>query len=106
MNMPKFNYQKILIPCPFCDKEMTVFHKPELATTRTSRVSAGAKQSNFVEREKYQSADCPHCGTTGTKIEKALLDASSMYGHKIKSKGELRKQLEELGLMKKFGGEK
>lgn len=73
-----------------------------MPTTRTSRVSAGAKQSFFMEKEKYISSDCPHCGAKGDKIEKALLDASSTSKSKPKSKEEVRKQLEELGLLNRF----
>lgn len=49
------------------------------------------------------SKDCPYCGATGDKIEKALLDASSMYEAKTKSKEALRKELEELGLVGRLG---
>lgn len=88
-------YNTIIIPCPFCGKRISVEFKPSMPTTRTSAsAAAGQKQSTFIEQEKYIAKDCPHCGASGDKIERALLDASSMYEPKTKSKEDLKKQLE------------
>jgi hypothetical protein len=48
------------------------------------------------------SQDCPHCGTKGDKIEKALMDASSTSKPKPFNKEENIKKLEELGLADRF----
>ncbi len=97
-------YNAIQIACPFCGKEMMVEFKPKMPTTRTSSsAAAGQKQNRFIEQEKYIAKDCPHCGVSGDRIERALLDASSTFEPKTKSKEELKKQLEELGLGGRFG---
>lgn len=105
--MTSHYFSTIHIACPFCGDDMEVAHKASMFTSRTtSSASAGQKQSRFVEHEKYVAKDCPNCGANGDKIEKALLDASSMYEPKAKSKEELKKQLEELGLGGRIGGKK
>ena len=97
-------YNKVNIPCPFCSKEIEVNYKPPMPTTRTSSsAAAGQKQSKFIEHEKYMSKDCPYCGAKGDKIEKALLDASSISKPKPFNKEEHLKKLEELGLTGRFG---
>ncbi len=97
-------YNTIVIACPFCGKDITVEFKPRMPTTRTSSsAAAGQKQNRFIEQEKYIAKDCPHCGISGDRIEKALRDASSIYEPKTKSKDELRKELEALGLGGRFG---
>ncbi len=74
-----------------------------MPTTRTSSsAAAGQKQNTFIEQEKYICKDCPYCGAKGERIEKAMRDASSMYEPKPKSKEDLKKQLEELGLTGKL----
>jgi sarcosine oxidase delta subunit len=98
-------YNTILIACPFCGKQISVEFKPKMPTTRTSSsAAAGQKQSRFIEQEKYIAKDCPHCGVSGDRIEKALRDASSTYEPKTKSKDELRMELDALGLGGRFAG--
>ncbi len=93
------------IPCPFCNKEISVYYQPSIFQYKSSHsAAAGTKTKFYKTKEKYEPLEnCPHCGKSKKDIKKAL---EGDMPTKPKSKEEVRKQLEELGLLDKFEGKK
>ncbi len=88
------------IICPFCGTEIEVYYKPSMFQTHKSHsAAAGTKTSFYKTKEKYEVLeDCSNCHKSKSEIQKALTEGVS----KPKSKEELKKQLEELGLSGKI----
>ena len=62
------------IKCPFCDKgSVKVIYKPPIKMEKIARGSAINKRTTVYTKEHYTVLeDCPHCGASKKKIEKAL----------------------------------
>ncbi len=90
----------IVLKCPFCSTEITVYFQPSMfQTSKSHSAAAGTKTSFYKTKEKYEVLeDCPNCGKPKKEIQKALIEGVP----KLKSKEELKKQLEELGLSGKL----
>lgn len=85
--------QHVIVPCPFCDKPIQVFHRPQGIIAKQSR-SLNFRPKHY--EELYEAiTDCPHCGKSKQELMLALAGKAAP---KPKSKEELRKELEELGL--------
>jgi len=66
------NYE---IKCPFCDKgNIKVLFYPETKRDNITNSVGGRRTRVFyTSKEKYEvKNDCPHCGASASKIEKAL----------------------------------
>jgi len=67
-------YQKLIYPCPFCDKEtILVLYRPSYKAARRSR-SAGAGGKTTWRRVSEGITilvdKCPNCGKTAREIER------------------------------------
>jgi len=65
--------QKLMYPCPFCDKKtIEVIYKPSYHKAHTSRSSAGGKTKFHKVNEEITILveKCPNCGHTTREIEK------------------------------------
>ncbi len=94
--------QKIKLLCPFCDKEINTLFEPEGFMIKKSHADGRTKSQYLHKKEKYEPLeDCPHCGKSKREIKKAL---EGDMPTKPKPKEEVRKQLEELGLLDRFEG--
>jgi sarcosine oxidase delta subunit len=67
-------YQKLIYPCPFCDKEtLEVIYRPDYkAAKRSQSAAAGSKTSwrRVGEGIILLSEKCPNCGRTAKEIER------------------------------------
>ena len=81
------------IPCPFCDKgNIKVFYTPSSKREVTTVYTKTIKKS----RERYDvQNDCPHCGASASKIEKAL---NSGQDYKRPSKEKILERMKAAGL--------
>ena len=63
-----------LVPCPFCDDgTVKVRHIPHLKRQKFASGSAFSKMTTVYSSENYAVLeDCPNCGASAKKIEKAL----------------------------------
>ncbi len=100
--------QVVYAKCPFCDKgtiEIIVF--PAGKTVRYARGSGkpGHGFKSWSQESIVTTKECPVCGKSNKDIAKKLkkIESGEMES-KPKSKEEIRKQLEELGLLDRFGG--
>jgi len=65
-------YQKLIYPCPFCDKEtLEVIYRPNKAANR-SQSAAGSKTiwRRVEEGIFLLSEKCSNCGKTAEEIER------------------------------------
>lgn len=62
------------IECPFCGKgRIRMYHQEGYLQARTSRISAGAKQTFHKVHDKYIVQNkCSNCGKSAKEIERAL----------------------------------
>lgn len=86
-----------LIPCPFCyEGVIRVIHVPTLKLEKVSRGSSVNKRSNIYTKENYQVLEnCPNCGSSANKIEKAL---NSGEDYKKPSRGKILERMKNSGL--------
>ncbi|MEM2842132.1 MAG: hypothetical protein QW201_02385 [Thermoproteota archaeon] len=66
-------YQKLIYPCPFCDKEtLEVIYRPSYkAAKRSQSVAAGSKTWRRVQEGiTLISEKCPNCGKSAKEIER------------------------------------
>lgn len=100
--------QVVYAKCPFCDKgtiEIIVF--PAGKTVRYARWSGkpGHGFKSWSQESIVTTKECPVCGKNNKEMAKKLKEIESGETKpKPKSKEEIRKQLEELGLLDRFGG--
>jgi hypothetical protein len=67
-------YQKLLCPCPFCDKEtLEVIYRPSYKTAKRSQSAAAGSKTTWrrvPESIILLSERCSNCGKTAKEIEK------------------------------------
>jgi endogenous inhibitor of DNA gyrase (YacG/DUF329 family) len=67
-------YQKLVYPCPFCDKEiLEVIYRPSYkAASRSRSASAGGRTTmrRVPEGITLLSEKCPNCGKAASDIER------------------------------------
>ncbi|MEM3368469.1 MAG: hypothetical protein QW193_04335 [Nitrososphaerales archaeon] len=67
-------YQKLIYPCPFCDKEtLEVLYRPSFkAAKRSQSAAAGSKTTwrRVDEGITLLLEKCPSCGKTAREIER------------------------------------
>ena len=86
-----------IVPCPFCDKgEIRVRYIPSLKKEVVRRGSAINKRATIYTKEHYTVLeDCPRCGASKEKIEKAL---NSGQDYRRPSREEILRRLKASGL--------
>lgn len=91
-------HQKILCPCPFCQKEtLEVLTWPAHTAVRASR-SAVAKSSVFSKKpEGFEllSDHCSNCGKSANEIRKAWRDGTKEVD--VEQRKKKLRELRELG---------
>ncbi len=80
--------------------EIIAYYKPSVVQSiRSYSAAAGTKTQAYKTKEKYEILEnCPNCKRNKKDIQKALIEGVP----KPKSKEDLKKQLEELGLSGKL----
>ncbi|MBI3413350.1 MAG: hypothetical protein HY051_04710 [Candidatus Aenigmarchaeota archaeon] len=93
--------KETIVTCPFCSKEITVNYSPSIRYSKTEiTATLGRRTKWFHTKERYETIeDCPNCHKSKKEIQKALNGEMLM---KPKSKEDLKRQLEELGLSGKL----
>ncbi len=91
----------VVVPCPFCNKEITVNHSPSVRYSKTEiTATLGRRTKWFHTKEKYEVfEDCPNCNKPKKEVQKALNGEMPI---RPKSREEVKMQLEELGLLDRF----
>lgn len=87
-----------LVPCPFCDNGIVrVIHVPFLKKDNMSTTVGGRRaKTASSSAENYQVLqDCPNCGATASKIEKAL---NSSQDYKRPSREKVLERMRKAGL--------
>ena len=89
------------VECPFCrGARIKLFHKEGYMQAKTSRISAGAKQTLHRVPDTYEVLeDCPACGKTRKEIEDVLEGRTSLASH-----DERLKRLKRSGLPTRIEG--
>ncbi len=72
MNMAYGFPDPMVIPCPFCDKEIGVLYLPSCRAPKKSTWGGQAAMVKTRNQEYIVQKDCPHCGKTMDEIQKAL----------------------------------
>jgi len=91
-----------LVPCPFCDDgAVRVIHIPFIKKDNMSSTVGGRRAKTFSSSaENYQVLeDCPHCGASAKKIEKAL---NSGQDYKKPSRESVLERMRKAGLPTKI----
>ncbi len=101
MSEHRYGIYKDKIECPFCNNSIEAITIPgAVQASKSSSASAGTKTKWYKSKDKTEIMEgCSKCGKSKSEIQKALKEGVS----KPKSKEDLKKQLEELGLLGKFG---
>jgi endogenous inhibitor of DNA gyrase (YacG/DUF329 family) len=87
-----------LVPCPFCDDgTVRVIHIPFIKKDNMSSTVGGRRAKTFSSStENYQVLeDCPKCGASAKKIEKAL---NSGQDYKRPSRESVLERMRKAGL--------
>ena len=89
--------------CPFCGKgKVNVYHKEGFIQAKTSRISAGGKQTFYKKPDEYHvQNDCPECGKSKKEIERAFETGIT----RKKSHQEKLNRLKEAGLPTRIEGQ-
>lgn len=91
---------KTTTPCPFCGNQINVLFREGVVSSRIVRNSTSRRRDLTFHPEKYEVIeDCPHCNNSMKELQKAL---DGILPSKPKSKEDLKKQLEDLGMTGKF----
>ena len=88
----------IILFCPFCDKgEIKTKFYPETKRYNLTNTVNGRRTKSFrLAKEKYEvENDCPHCGASAKKIEKAL---NSGEDYKRPSRESVLERMRKAGL--------
>ena len=93
---------EIQMTCPFCGKgKVNVYHKEGFIQAKTSRISAGGKQTFYKKPDEYHvQNDCPECGKSKKEIERAFETGIT----RKKSHQEKLNRLKEAGLPTRIEG--
>lgn len=84
--------------CPFCDegKIKTIFYPESKRDNLTTTVNGRRVRSFKLTKERYEvENDCPHCGASAKKIEKAL---NSGEDYKRPSRKNVLERMRKAGL--------
>lgn len=87
-----------IVPCPFCDEgKVRVIHVPSLKKDNISSIVGGRRtKASYLSAESYQVLeDCPNCGASAKKIEKAL---NSGQDYKRPSREKVLERMRKAGL--------
>lgn len=90
------------VKCPFCDEgDIKTIFKPESKRDNITTTVGGRKFRSFsLTKERYEiENDCPHCGATREKIEKAL---NSGEDYKKPSHNSVLERMRKAGLPTKI----
>jgi endogenous inhibitor of DNA gyrase (YacG/DUF329 family) len=68
-------YQKLIYPCPFCDKEtLEVIYRPSYKAAKENRSASARARTAWTrvpEGITLISEKCPSCGKTAREIERS-----------------------------------
>ncbi len=95
--------QTVFMKCPFCDKgDISIIIIPAGITIKRAFAASNSKPipQSYAGDTIVVNKECPFCHKSDKEIRKALI--SKETESKPKSKEELKKQLEELGLTGKL----
>jgi len=86
------------IKCPFCEKgDIKIIFYPETKRDNISSTVGGRRTRSFsLTKERYEvENDCPNCGVSAKKIEKAL---NSGQDYKKPSRESVLERMKKAGL--------